>query len=110
MLESIYLVLKGKFMFIYVIKSKVNEYGERHIDKVERDIAVHHKSGIYVTKKNGFVKDRDVMLTYTAEKLKELVLSNAWNGYFSKDLCHQYKAQTLVEQTLLRNAKMKQIA
>ena len=50
------------------------------------------------------------MLTYTAEKLKELVLSNAWNGYFSKDLCHQYKAQTLVEQTLLRNAKMKQIA
>ena len=50
------------------------------------------------------------MLAYTAEKLKELVLLNAWNGYFSKDLCHQYKTQTLVEQTLLRNAKTRQVA
>jgi hypothetical protein len=97
-------------MFIYIIKSEVNEYGERHVDKVVRDVAIHHKSGIYVTEKNGFVKDRDVMLAYTAEKLKELVLSNAWNGYFSKDLCHQYKAQTLVEQTLMRNAKARQVA
>ena len=92
-------------MFIYIIKSKVNEYGERHIDKVTRDEVVHHKSGIYVTKNNGFVKDRDAMLTYTSKQLKELVLSNAWNGYFSKDLCRQYKTQVLVEQTLMNHAK-----
>ena len=97
-------------MFIYVIKCNFNEYGERHIDKVTRDEVIHHKSGIYVTKNNGFVKDRDAMLTYTSKQLKELVLSNAWNGYFSKDLCHQYKTQVLVEQTLMRNAKARQVA
>jgi hypothetical protein len=49
------------------------------------------------------------MLTYTSKQLKELVLSNAWNGYFSKDLCRQYKTQTLVERTLASN-KIGQIA
>ena len=71
---------------IYVIKSELNEYGERHIDKVVRDVAIHHKSGIYVTEKNEFVKDRDVMLAYTAEKLKELVLLNACNRKFLNTL------------------------
>lgn len=93
-------------MFIYVIKGNFNEYGERHIDKVTRDEVIHHKSGIYVTKNNGFVKDGDAMLTYTSKQLKELMMVNAWNGYFSKDLCRQYKTQVLIEKALMNRARV----
>ena len=94
---------------IYVIKQNTNNYGERHIEKVVRDEVIHYKSGIYVTKHNGFVKDTDAMLVYNAKQLHKLLIENAWNGYFSKDLCHQWKTQSLVERTLTRN-KIRQIA
>ena len=93
-------------MYIYVIKNEVNEYGERHISKVVKDIAIHHKSGVFVTKKNGLVNDTNVMLTYSSDKLRKLVMENAYNGYFSRDLVNQYRTQSLVEQTLARNALM----
>ena len=35
--------------YVYVIESDTNEYGERHIQSVKRDLAIHHKSGVYVT-------------------------------------------------------------
>ena len=85
-------------MFIYVIKQNTNEYGERHIEKVIRDEVIHHKSGIYVTKTNGFVKDTDAMLAYTASQLHKLVIENAYNGYYSRELYNQYKFQAKLEQ------------
>lgn len=86
---------------IYVIVGKVNEYGERHIDSVVRDEVIHHKSGIYVTKNNGFVRDTDTMLACTAAKLHSLLIENAYNGYFSRELNNQYKAQKAFEDRLL---------
>jgi len=93
-------------MYIYVIKSDTNEYGERHIQSVEKDLAIHHKSGVFVTEKNGLVKDTNVMLTYTAKQLQKLVFENAYNGYCSKKLYNQFRTQKLIEDTLLRNQMM----
>lgn len=85
---------------IYIIKATKNEYNERHIDSVVRDEVVHHKSGIYVTKNNGFVRDADTMLACTAAKLHNLLIENAYNGYFSRELNNQYKAQVMFEKRL----------
>ena len=95
--------------YVYVIESDTNEYGERHIQSVKRDLAIHHKSGVYVTEKNGFVKDTNVMLTYTAKQLQKLVFENAYNGYYSKTLYNQFRAQRLIEDTLLRNKMMSKL-
>jgi len=86
---------------IYVIVGKVNEYGERHIDSVVCDEVIHHKSGIYVTKNNGFVKDQNVMLQYNAFQLHKLLMENGFNGYYSRELNNQYKAQKAFEDRLL---------
>lgn len=86
---------------IYVVKQTTNEYGERHIDKVVPDQVLHHKSGIYVTMRNGFVKDKDVMMVYTAAKLKNLLMENAYNGYYSRELHNQYKIRAKLEQRML---------
>lgn len=86
---------------IYVIVGKVNEYGERHIDRVECDEVLHYKSHIYVTKNNGFVRDQNVMLQYNALQLRKLLMENGFNGYFSRELNNQYKAQKAFEDRLL---------
>lgn len=83
---------------IYVIKQNTNNYGERHIEKVVKDEVIHHKSGIYVTKHNGFVRDTDAMLAYTARQLHKLLIENAYNGYYSRELNDQYKMQVKLEQ------------
>lgn len=88
-------------MQIYVINNTKNEYGERYIQNVERDEVIHHKSGIYVTKNHGFVRDADTMLVYTAAKLQKLLMENAYNGHFSRELNMQYNMQKCFEQKLM---------
>ena len=57
----------------------------------------------------GFVKDTNVMLTYTAKQLQKLVFENAYNGYYSKTLYNQFRTQRLIEDTLLRNKMMSKL-
>lgn len=89
---------------IYVINNTKNEYGERFIQNVEQDEVIHHKSGIYVTKNHGFVRDGDTIRIYTAAVLHKLLMENAYNGHFSRELNMQYIMQKHFEQKLLQRA------
>lgn len=88
-------------MQIYVINNIKNEYGERLIQNVEQDEVIHHKSGIYVTKNHGFVRDADTIKAYTAIALRKLLMENAYNGHFSRELNMQYTMQKRFEQKLM---------